>query len=841
MIPYKRSTAPEHVRQLYEYIAFHHEQFCKTDDSDKKCEALRLLKGYAEEYLNQVVQAQKFKTPAVESVLNQSIVMIEDFDPREASEAFAHLAKYGQNLLDQPWRPEFKMLHLSSGYYIHNVQAYLENAHEVLIAMGYANIDDDTLQLARLPNPSFLKEVSRDCFVASQECLILSKIWDYVRSQLKNCDITPAEVYHYRRTHIGDVPTIGKKICYDIHRRQHDEYLRKQELAKQQIPQQRNGYSSYDCPVDYLVDVGDVGLNRLKSGDLPERELARNVLHYTQREQENIYDPVSNDDFHTPSGNLLSPNSPSINSSSSNFMYNGNGDGPTSFVYPGSLNNGFLNNTDRYPNSHNPPDFGLPLPNMGYDRRSDTRSSTSSPYIPKTVSNYRSSSVENAENFKPIHSSSSSSSSRAQEKSERSRQPLHSAYGLNTNSTVKSSRTAEASAAKYMYNGDRNNAEEDCALRDALEYRHGVQNLVQNHKPNSIESAYTSNSKYSQGKERLPVESKLPSSRLSSDRESLKTSSSSSETYSWGYNKQPPDVTSNSREDYDTYIGRQKTGSRSHENHRPVDNSRMGKSTSKQVEYETEYQREYSKGKAPPTETNLDSLETVYYNKLLSSNPPDSNSDPRTDPNLSNNDRVMKQSHKELGDVTDKAQNIRVQLELENKSKDFVEDAYGKKKSSSQNERRRDKVKDDNGSQKNHKPNDDMDIPGSNPEPWQCPHCTYVNHAEGNICEICAKSRDFKFDEEIPTLKLDTKTLKGSSGAAKPSSSQPSPNLRSYSSVARSASSNSNREETNTSPPKESPASVSSDQIACPQCTYLNPKTRVLCEVCDCRLRQGAQ
>ncbi|CAG7700466.1 unnamed protein product, partial [Allacma fusca] len=52
--------------------------------------------------------------------------------------------------------------------------------------------------------------------------------------------------------------------------------------------------------------------------------------------------------------------------------------------------------------------------------------------------------------------------------------------------------------------------------------------------------------------------------------------------------------------------------------------------------------------------------------------------------------------------------------------------------SSSQNERGRDKVKDDNGLQKNHKPNDNMDIPGrlllniSIPEPWECPHCTYV-------------------------------------------------------------------------------------------------------------------
>ncbi|CAG7691029.1 unnamed protein product [Allacma fusca] len=259
-----------------------------------------------------------------------------------------------------------------------------------------------------------------------------------------------------------------------------------------------------------------------------------------------------------------------------------------------------------------------------------------------------------------------------------------------------------------------------------------------------------------------------------------------------------------------------------------------------------------SKGKELPTEIGPDSLETAYYNKLLSSNPPDSHSGPRIVPNLSNNeggsDSTLLDEPNWL-DIDMKHHNLQLAQEKVKRSRQPLHSAYdhNTNSSSSQNELRKDKVKDDNGPQKNHKPNDDMDIPGrlllniSIPEPWECPHCTYVNHAEGNICEICAKSRGFKFDEEIPTLKLDTETLKGSSGAAKPSSSQPSPILRSHSSISRSASSNSNREETITRPPKESPASVSSDQIACPQCTYLNPKTRVLCEVCDCRLRQGAQ
>ena len=66
----------------------------------------------------------------------------------------------------------FLTVQLSSGYYVHYIQAYLENPHEILIAMGYANINDDVLQLATAPIAALLKQISRDCFLASQECLV---------------------------------------------------------------------------------------------------------------------------------------------------------------------------------------------------------------------------------------------------------------------------------------------------------------------------------------------------------------------------------------------------------------------------------------------------------------------------------------------------------------------------------------------------------------------------------------------------------------------------------------------------------------------------------------------
>lgn len=67
---------------------------------------------------------------------------------------------------------KFFPLQLTSGFYVHNIAAQLQNAHEILIVMGYVNIDDTTLKL--LPNLNYnnLKAISRDCYIASQECLV---------------------------------------------------------------------------------------------------------------------------------------------------------------------------------------------------------------------------------------------------------------------------------------------------------------------------------------------------------------------------------------------------------------------------------------------------------------------------------------------------------------------------------------------------------------------------------------------------------------------------------------------------------------------------------------------
>lgn len=69
--------------------------------------------GYTTEFLSLVSHFHKFKMAETERVLSQSVGMIPEFDPREASLAFEDMAKFAHNLLEQPWRREFQRLKVS--------------------------------------------------------------------------------------------------------------------------------------------------------------------------------------------------------------------------------------------------------------------------------------------------------------------------------------------------------------------------------------------------------------------------------------------------------------------------------------------------------------------------------------------------------------------------------------------------------------------------------------------------------------------------------------------------------------------------------------------------------
>ncbi|ODM94256.1 Protein tamozhennic [Orchesella cincta] len=297
-----KAFGPESVVELNRNIIVQHEDYLKQDDPDKKADALRIRDSISSFGATRV----KFTYRETERVLHNSAMNIGEFDPREGCLAFCHLAKYAENLLEQPWRKDFHVIKLTSGFWVHNIAAQLQNAHEILIVMGYVNLDERTLKLLPTLNYNKLKEVSRDCHIASRECLILSQIWQHVADQEPDYPLTIGEVFEYRKNHLGDTDTICNKLLYDIRQRMH--------TAKQlQHQQQRASISLKTAhrfvPVDRLIDYDMEETLNHDEPDMtiiPEREMDRaqemmknvNLTHNHQYgvrqadEDEHIYDPV---------------------------------------------------------------------------------------------------------------------------------------------------------------------------------------------------------------------------------------------------------------------------------------------------------------------------------------------------------------------------------------------------------------------------------------------------------------------------------------------------------------------------------------------------------------------
>lgn len=57
-----------------------------------------------------VPHEKKFTFTETEQVLHNSAMNIAEFDPTDGYLAFCNLAKYAENLLEQPWRKEFHVI-----------------------------------------------------------------------------------------------------------------------------------------------------------------------------------------------------------------------------------------------------------------------------------------------------------------------------------------------------------------------------------------------------------------------------------------------------------------------------------------------------------------------------------------------------------------------------------------------------------------------------------------------------------------------------------------------------------------------------------------------------------
>ncbi|XP_065082785.1 protein tamozhennic isoform X2 [Ochlerotatus camptorhynchus] len=120
---------------------------------------------------------QKFFLPPTAQVLKNSIAKLEDFSAYKAAIGFEAISQYANNLFTKPWRKEYKVIKMYSGFYQHEIAANLIGAEVLFEQMGYRTMPNQTLVLEGPICPDRVTNVSKDAITANVECQIMKEIY----------------------------------------------------------------------------------------------------------------------------------------------------------------------------------------------------------------------------------------------------------------------------------------------------------------------------------------------------------------------------------------------------------------------------------------------------------------------------------------------------------------------------------------------------------------------------------------------------------------------------------------------------------------------------------------
>ncbi|XP_047358637.1 uncharacterized protein LOC124952589 isoform X1 [Vespa velutina] len=240
-----------------------HLAYLQTDDSPLKLDQRRKLEGIIKEYLYLVPNESKYMFHETADILRRSAATLQDFSGYRAATAWSAISLYAANLVAQPWRKEYRILRIYSGFYKYEVQANLIGAELMFEQMGYKHAGREVLVLEGPIDPDKVTNVSRDAIVAFVECQILKQIWESVS---KNYTISWLEVLEFRENHVGNperaIRALSQRFLEKLHQSRvkvdmYRNYHYPQLATMNTIPppinyhMPSNNYSIPSCPSDY--------------------------------------------------------------------------------------------------------------------------------------------------------------------------------------------------------------------------------------------------------------------------------------------------------------------------------------------------------------------------------------------------------------------------------------------------------------------------------------------------------------------------------------------------------------------------------------------------------------
>ncbi|XP_068144265.1 protein tamozhennic [Drosophila tropicalis] len=204
----------EILPDLWAEILRYHWSYLETEESIKKLEERKKLEGCLKEFLCVVPHDRKFFLPETEQVLRKTVRELPSFTAQNAIVGFEAISQYANNLFTKPWRKEFRVLRTYSGYYQHEVQSNLVDAEKLLLAMGYRKTAEDTFVLDGPICPDQVTNVSRDAMAAYVECQIMKTIYAGLTAAGFTCSWQ--DILHYRERHVGGTTQTIKEMAYRL-------------------------------------------------------------------------------------------------------------------------------------------------------------------------------------------------------------------------------------------------------------------------------------------------------------------------------------------------------------------------------------------------------------------------------------------------------------------------------------------------------------------------------------------------------------------------------------------------------------------------------------------------
>ncbi|GBP22642.1 Protein tamozhennic [Eumeta japonica] len=195
---------------LWRCIEDAHYSYLEMDDSPDKLHQRKKLEGFITEYLSLVPHECKFGLSETGEVFNRTVSQPE-FNAYRAGLGWAALARYAGNLLAQPWRKEYRIIRLYSGYYKHEVEANMTGGETLMMAMGYRTERLGRLVLDGPACPDTVAAISRDALIAHVECKVMAQIWEAVWGC--GAPVTWAQVAAERSHRPGDAAASAARLA----------------------------------------------------------------------------------------------------------------------------------------------------------------------------------------------------------------------------------------------------------------------------------------------------------------------------------------------------------------------------------------------------------------------------------------------------------------------------------------------------------------------------------------------------------------------------------------------------------------------------------------------------